>query len=169
MWENIHKSAFLGDKTAIAIMGAGPEKIAQRFSSRIKPVNGGCWQFSGHKNHDGYSKICFRFGSKRRISAYAHRVVFLLHGIELIHELELDHKCRNRWCVNPAHITQVSHKENVLRGLAPSSVNKKKTHCKNGHEFADGNTYIGSNNGRGCRLCRKIYVREYMRIYRRRG
>jgi len=33
--------------------------------------------------------------------------------------LELDHLCRNRYCVNPHHLEAVSHRTNVLRGFIP--------------------------------------------------
>lgn len=30
--------------------------------------------------------------------------------------MELDHLCRNRWCINPDHLEPVTHAENVRRG-----------------------------------------------------
>jgi hypothetical protein len=46
----------------------------------------------------------------------------------------------------------VSIKENVLRGIGPSAINKRKTHCKRGHEFNKENTRI-TKKGRSCRIC----------------
>jgi hypothetical protein len=67
--------------------------------------------------------------------------------------LELDHLCRNRSCVNPAHLEAISHKENILRGESFSSINAKRTHCKHGHEFTPENTYRWRGKMRTCRAC----------------
>ena len=40
--------------------------------------------------------------------------------------LELDHLCRNRYCVNPSHLEAVSYRVNVLRGPVPKRGNQYK-------------------------------------------
>lgn len=37
--------------------------------------------------------------------------------------------------------------------------NTRKTHCKHGHEFTDGNTYIAANGTRHCIACRQEHER----------
>ena len=50
------------------------------------------------------------------------------------------------------------------RGTAPDAAhNGEKTHCKNGHEFTEDNTYRRPAGGRQCRECGRVKVREYMR------
>ena len=44
--------------------------------------------------------------------------------------LVIDHLCRNKSCVNPAHLEAVTNTENVLRGEAPSAKAARKTHCQ---------------------------------------
>lgn len=39
--------------------------------------------------------------------------------------------------------------------------NRKKTHCKNGHEFTLENTYL-KKTGRECKACRIIYNERYL-------
>lgn len=47
----------------------------------------------------------------------------------------------------------------VLRGMSIQGINKRKTHCKWGHEFTPENTYRqirkGRDMGRGCLACRR--------------
>lgn len=101
-------------------------------------------------------------------SITAHRVAWVLeHGALLPEGLEVDHLCRNRACVNPAHLEGVSKKENILRGEAPSAQNARKTHCLWGHPFDDANTYLrrwlNPKTGRvkvmrECRNCKRIKI-----------
>jgi hypothetical protein len=117
----------------------------------------GCWIWQGAHDYDGYGLI-------NRLPLHrgnAHIYFYKLH-VGLVPEgLEIDHLCRVRDCVNPAHLKPKPHKENVLIGESPTAKNARKTHCKRGHELAGDNIYIGSNGGRRCRICQKAYMRAY--------
>jgi hypothetical protein len=78
----------------------------------------------------------------------AHRVIYEYLVGPIPDGLSIDHLCRVRHCVNPAHLEPVTHRENVLRGQAPTAVNGRKTRCKRGHEF---NRTV--RNGRRCYTC----------------
>lgn len=73
--------------------------------------------------------------------------------------LQIDHLCRVRHCVNPAHLEPVTIAENVRRGAAA------QTHCKYGHEYTPENTVI-HHGGRECRTCNRIRSRR--RYYEKR-
>jgi hypothetical protein len=123
--------------------------LAQRFWSKVDRSNG-CWIWRGTRS-DGYGMI--RVEGKMR---GAHRVaIYLNTGVWP--ESDVDHLCRNRACVNPAHIEVVTHRENVHRGMGTAGVNARKTHCIRGHEFTPENTYINPGRPfRACRACRRL-------------
>lgn len=129
-----------------------------------KVVNGpnGCWNWTGKLHTAGYGR--FIAGKNqvtgKRIEVLAHRYAWESLGNELppfeYGGLQLDHLCRNTSCVNPKHLELVTPRTNVLRGVSVISRNSQKTHCSNGHEFTEKNTYKRTDKmGRTGRICRK--------------
>lgn len=78
----------------------------------------------------------------------AHRVVYETVVGPVPEGLELDHLCRNRGCVNPAHLEPVTHQENMRRGHWGM-----KTHCPQGHPY-EGDNLVRDGHSRICRWCR---------------
>jgi hypothetical protein len=71
-----------------------------------------CWIWLGTINSKGYGMI----GKGLVGSPSAHRRMYE-ERIGLVPDgKELDHLCRVRACVNPAHLEPVTHRENVRRG-----------------------------------------------------
>ncbi len=112
----------------------------------------GCWEWIGYDGPNGYGRVKL---VGRNI--LAHRAVYEALVGTIPEGAELDHLCRNRRCVNPAHLEPVTRRVNVLRGVAPAAVNAKKTHCIRGHEYTPENTRAGINRAghptRACRTC----------------
>ncbi len=109
-----------------------------------------CVLWQGARNNNGYGvrTVCQR-------QVLAHRYAYEMERGPIPDGLELDHLCRVRECVNPAHLEPVTHAENMRRS-APA----QKTHCQRGHEFSDENTRIAPNGRRICRACRREWQRR---------
>lgn len=140
---------------------SGP--ITPLNEARISPEpNSGCWLWTGSITKDGYGKC--RPRDKRTVTS-AHRVVWESHHGQIPSGTEMDHLCRTRCCVNPAHLEPVSHADNIRRGLAPGATAKRHksiTHCPHGHEYTTENTGLKRDwrvPGRMNRYCRTC-VRE---------
>lgn len=81
----------------------------------------GCWLWPGHHERNGYglTSWCDSAGRQRRTTA--HRLAYILTLGDIPQGYTVDHLCRTRSCVNPAHLEAISHRENVARGTAPNS------------------------------------------------
>lgn len=114
-----------------------------------------CWLWRGTTTH-GYGRLHVN-GRARN----AHRVSYELAGHSIPDGLTLDHLCRNRACVNPAHLEPVPNAVNVLRGMSFSAVNARKAACVNGHAFDEQNTRpLRYRSGRACRACTRLRDRR---------
>lgn len=128
------------------------EEWEGRFWDKVEKTET-CWLWTSTVNSKGYAH--FKLQNRQKT---AHRLAYLLTGASLSEELHLDHLCRNRRCVNPAHMEPVSHRENILRGEGLAAVNARKETAMCGHPFNE-------DIGKGHRRCRECYL-KYQRAYR---
>jgi hypothetical protein len=122
--------------------------------------SGECWLWTSSLNRYGYAEM--KINGRSRM---AHRVAYELLVGPIPDGLQLDHLCRVRYCVNPAHLEPVTSAENTRRGESFAATNGSKTHCKRGHAFDDENTYLWRGS-RICKACRVDYSRERKRRIR---
>ena len=113
-----------------------------------RPELGACWLWTGTTIKGGYGR--FTSGGHKIL---AHRFAYELLVGPVPGGFELDHLCRVHSCVNPDHLELVTHRVNTLRGLAPTALNAKKTHCPQGHPYGEENTRWW----RGHRICRACH------------
>lgn len=134
-------------------------EVTERFLSKVnKNGAGGCWLWTAAINSKGYG--VFRHNGIMRLAS---TVAFEIFKGPKPRGMHVDHLCRVRHCVNPAHLDLVTPKVNTRRGLAGQflkRVQESKTHCPRGHPYAGSNLYIAPNGSRQCKMCRKIKQRR---------
>lgn len=114
-----------------------------------------CWPWSGYINPDGYGRLG---------QVGAHRIAYEEVVGPIPEGLVLDHLCRVRHCVNPAHLEPVTSRENTLRGETLAAMQVARTSCIKGHPFDDANTIVQGDGKRRCRTCRNaVALRRYHR------
>lgn len=124
-------------------------KAGQRFWSKVDTA-GDCWLWTGALGRDGYGRI----GVGPHKTALAHRVSLVMAGVPLVPGLVTDHLCRNRACVNPAHLEQVTDGENSRRGDTGLHL-RLRTSCPAGHPYDAENTRLIRGGYRKCIACEK--------------
>lgn len=117
----------------------------------------GCWPWTGSLNPWGYGRAWCR---SERATRFAHRLSYQALVGPVPVGLSLDHLCRNKSCVNPAHLEPVTTRENLLRGRAHAVKRPPSPTCQRGHLY-DG---VNNRGDRTCSACSKI--RHKRRQYR---
>lgn len=146
-------------------MGGARGTPAERFWAKVQ-VGDDCWEWTASFGSHGYGSFWpgKDADGKNLPMVTAPRYAYELLVGAVPEGLQIDHLCRNRRCVRPAHLEVVTPGENVRRGLAGSLV----THCPQGHEYTPANTARQANRSGGMsRVCRQCH-RERQRAYQAR-
>ena len=93
------------------------------WSYTIKPVRliqiGDCIECSSHHKVHGYTRITV---NSKEIPL--HRFIYELLNGEVSIDLVIRHKCDNRGCCNPDHLTHGTNGDNIRDAVERSSMNK---------------------------------------------
>jgi hypothetical protein len=117
-----------------------------------------CWLWIGVMGSNGYG----RFWAKGKLWL-AHRFAFMLSGQLIPQGMVLDHICRCRGCVNPAHLRVLTSKENTLIGEGITAKRLRRGTCDKGHAYIKESTRINpKTGGRQCEICRSEGHKKYL-------
>ena len=78
------------------------DRFLVRFMNKIDKTDT-CWNWTASKNKKGYGQVAYNGRMYR-----AHRVSYGLVNGEIPYELQIHHLCKNKGCVNPAHLEAVT-------------------------------------------------------------
>lgn len=150
----------------------GLPRIEQSFWKKVV-ILGGCWGWSGAKNH-GHGI----FHARGR-QVQAHRFAYELLVGPIPEGMTVGHRCHDeaaevgacaggecvhRECCNPAHLCLQTRGENTLSSpLTPSGKAARATHCPAGHAYDERNTRFNKDGTRHCRTCDAARHRERRR------
>lgn len=150
--------------------------IARRRITRNTELSAdGCWEWNKALDRYGYGRFRITLEGVVRASG-AHRISWLVFRGDISDPvLQIDHLCRNRRCVNPAHLDLVTNYENYLRaapfpewrfGVRGSRGGRgrppihNREHCAHGHPWIPENIYVRvDRNGyvhKTCKQCNRI-------------
>lgn len=118
----------------------------ERFSASFDKTET-CWLWTRHKDDAGYG-VFFAHGKFYKAHRYSYE---MSHGA-IPPGYQIDHLCRVRECVRPAHLEAVTPAVNNIRSFGPSALNARKTHCVRGHEY---DRISASRQWRKCSRCER--------------
>jgi hypothetical protein len=98
--------------------------IMERIKEKVSVSDDGCWEWQGMRLPAGYGQI---FANGRH--TYAHRAVIeYMHGPLETHQ-HVHHKCGNRACCNPDHLTVIAAGEHAAHHHRGEWVTKSCPTC----------------------------------------
>lgn len=101
--------------TAWNVLPQRNKTLEERFWEKVDNASrDGCWRWTSAIGSRGYG--VFWVGGRKR-SAFAHRTAYeMTHG-PIPEGMVVMHSCDNPWCVNPAHLSVGSKKDNSQDAL----------------------------------------------------
>ncbi len=134
------------------------------FWSRVEKTDG-CWIWNGALDKDGYGASTVRVGGKRVGSQIAHVIAYEELVKPVPAGLQLDHKCRNRRCVNPDHLEPVTCAVNLERSDTLWAKSRRTGLCRNGHPRVPENIRTRKNGKSDCRICARAQRRQWRLLH----
>lgn len=135
-----------------------PQNSIERMVELHVDASGECWLWTGCLSSSGYGRTAIHG------KPLAAPRVFYAHFRGYIPEKHVVvQTCRNRRCVNPAHLEAIPPGVRTLRGNGIGARNARKTVCLRGHALEGTNLQILPDGRRQCVACRA--VRRHLNIH----
>ncbi len=151
------------------------------FYAKILRDPNGCWEWrgrrkspgkprknGGHRARYGQFGVYYtnRPGRNSKGVLDAHRLMWILMNGEVDDRLKVCHTCDNTACVRPDHLFLGTQSDNMQDCVEKGRhAMRSKTHCPNGHEYTEENTYLmlgrDGYRQRRCRECHRSRQRTY--------
>ena len=147
-------------RASVCVVSGGFGDLPTRLREKIRIDENGCWTWTAARDPANYGRVNWQ-----RRAQFSHRLVWTLLRGPIADGLVIDHLCRTRKCVNPAHLEAVTQRENIIRGELGKE-REKSLRCGHGHEFTPENTSYDKRGRRNCRTCKNTRAR---RRYAERG
>lgn len=126
--------------------------VQERFWAKVvRDPETDCWLWLAATSN-GYG----RFTAHDHRQEQAHRLAYEMLVGPIPDGLQIDHLCRVRNCVNPAHMEPVSARVNTLRGVGATARKARQTHCVHGHPLDSMTTLRDGSVHRICLTCHRI-------------
>lgn len=137
------------------------ESLRRRLATNVTRTEGGCLEWAGARNGNGYGSVgSVRDEHGRSIVYLAHRVAWTIANGPIPEGMSVCHTCDNPPCVNPDHLFIGTNQDNVddmvSKGRMPhlTAANLGKTRCPQGHPY-DGDNLTLYKGFRMCRTCKR--------------
>lgn len=130
-------------------MAISQRTAEDRFWSKVNKTDS-CWLWTGAITGHGYGNFYLK-------GRYIHAHRFLLGSVPA--GLHVDHLCRTKRCVNPAHLEPVTPAVNLARGIGKSQLLHQAGVCANGHDVTGDNGYRRGGKVQ-CRACNAAWAKD---------
>ena len=137
---------------------AQKETLAAYVDDRVSiEPNSGCWLWLLSDGSHGYPQGSVPTVTGQRVTL-AHRLSYLAAHGAIPAGYEVDHLCRNRCCVNPAHLEATTKHANRARqmGINADADHVAADGCPKGH-----GPYRIVSGRKVCPECRSIHNKRY--------
>lgn len=98
-----------------------PDRVALRAVTNVEKRSDGCWISRYSVSTHGYAQIGWaipkqqRRGRAKNMMILAHRAAWVWANGQMPVGITIDHLCKVKTCVNPAHLRAISNSENARR------------------------------------------------------
>lgn len=139
-----------------------PERVAERAYTRHEVNEDGCWVSTYSTASHGYAQIGWQNKGSRHV-VLAHRAAWTHVNGQVPIGMTLDHLCKNRRCVNPAHLRLLPNWENARRNQGDDW---EFGTCRNGHP--DTRLTVVARKAKSGRIYDALMCRDCRADYNRR-